>query len=109
MPPGRIMRAIVVERYGGPDVLQVSQREVPRPGAGQLLVDVVAASVNVMDIYQRQGAAGYAGGLPYVPGDEGAGVIAAVGFEVSGFAAGDRVAWASASGSYAIAAQDSIR
>jgi len=93
------MRVVVVERYGGPEVLQVSDREVARPGAGQLLVDVTAAGVNFMDIYQRQGAAGYAGGLPYVPGDEGAGTVAAVGSGVPDFGEGDRVAWADVPGS----------
>jgi NADPH2:quinone reductase len=95
------MRAVVVERYGGPEVLRMSDRAVPQPGPGQLLVDVAAAGVNFMDIYRRQGAAGYAGSLPYVPGVEGAGTVAAVGPQAGDFAEGDRVAWADAPGSYA--------
>jgi NADPH2:quinone reductase len=54
-----------------------------------------------MDIYQREGVKPYASGGTYVPGAEGAGTVAAVGPEVTGFAPGDRVAWASAPGSYA--------
>jgi NADPH2:quinone reductase len=62
---------------------------------------VAAAGVNFMDIYQRTGQPPYRGGVPYVPGGEGAGTVAAVGPEVSGVAEGDRVAWAGVPGSYA--------
>jgi len=95
------MRAVVVNQHGGPQVLEVAEQEAPQPGNGQLLVDVAAAGVNFMDIYRRQGNPPYAGDLPYVPGAEGAGTVAAVGSGVSGFAEGDRVAWPVASGSYA--------
>jgi len=95
------MRAVVVEQHGGPEVLQISDREEPQPGVGQLLVDVAAAGVNFMDIYQRRGAGSYAGTLPYVPGAEGAGTVAAVGPGVSQFTEGDRVAWTGVPGSYA--------
>jgi NADPH2:quinone reductase len=95
------MRAVVVTEHGGPDVLQASDWRAPSPGPGWLLVDVAAAGVNFMDVYQREGRPPYSGGLPYVPGMEGAGTVAAVGPEVTGFAAGDRVAWATAPGSYA--------
>jgi NADPH2:quinone reductase len=95
------MRAVVVERYGGSEVLKVSDRAEPQAGPGQILVDVAAAGVNFMDIYRRQGAAGYAGALPYVPGEEGAGTVVAIGPDVREFVPGDRVAWADAPGSYA--------
>jgi NADPH2:quinone reductase len=95
------MRAVVVREHGGPEVLQPGDWAEPRPEAGQLLVDVTAAGVNFADIYQREGRPPYGGGLPYVPGSEGAGTVAGVGDEVTGFAPGDRVAWASAPGSYA--------
>jgi len=95
------MRAVVVEHHGGPEVLHISDRKEPQPGAGQLLVDVAAAGVNFMDIYQRRGAGAYAGALPYVPGAEGAGTVAAVGPGVSQFTEGDRVAWTGVPGSYA--------
>jgi NADPH2:quinone reductase len=95
------MRAVVVTEHGGPDVLQASDWRAPSPGPGWLLVDVAAAGVNFMDVYQREGRPPYSGGVPYVPGMEGAGTVAAVGPEVTGFAEGDRVAWATAPGSYA--------
>jgi NADPH2:quinone reductase len=95
------MRAVVVGEHGGPEVLQASELPDPSPGPGELLVDVAAAGVNFMDIYQREGRAPYGGGLPYVPGAEGAGTVAATGAGVSGFAAGDQVAWTGVPGSYA--------
>ncbi len=64
-------------------------------------MDVAAAGVNFMDIYQRQGLPPYGGGLPVVPGGEGAGTVAATGSGVTGFAPGDRVAWAGVGASYA--------
>jgi NADPH2:quinone reductase len=95
------MRATVVEEHGGPEVLQLRDRPRPDPAPGQLLVEVAAAGVNYMDIYGRQGNSSYGTPPPWVPGAEGAGTVAAVGQGVSGFAPGDRVAWASAPGSYA--------
>jgi NADPH2:quinone reductase len=95
------MRAVVVAEHGGPEVLQVAERDAPRAGPGQLLVDVAAAGVNFMDIYRRQGQPSYAGPVPYVPGAEGAGTVAAAGPDVTGFAQGDEVAWTGVPGSYA--------
>jgi NADPH2:quinone reductase len=95
------MRAIVVEENGGPEVLRVGERPDPEPGPGQLLVQVAAAGVNFMDIYQREGRPPYNNALPYVPGGEGAGTVAAIGTEVTGFAVGDRVAWTGIPGCYA--------
>jgi NADPH2:quinone reductase len=95
------MRAVVVTEHGGPEVLKVAEREAPQPGPGQLLVDVAAVGVNFMDIYQRQGRPPYAGAVPYVPGAEGAGTVAAAGPDVEGFAEGDEVAWTGVPGSYA--------
>jgi NADPH2:quinone reductase len=95
------MRAVVVAEHGGPEVLKVAEREAPHAGPGQLLVDVAAAGVNFMDIYARQGKAPYVGAVPYVPGSEGAGTVAAVGPGVGGFARGDQVAWSGVPGSYA--------
>ena len=95
------MRVVVGERLGGPEVLSVAERAAPRPGPGEIVVDVAAAGVNFMDIYQREGAGGYRTEPPFVPGGEGAGTVAAVGEDVTGLAAGDRVAWAGQGGSYA--------
>jgi NADPH:quinone reductase len=96
------MRAVVIERHGGPEVLALTERPSPEAGPGQLLVDVEAAGVNYMDIYQRQGLPPYdVGDLPAVPGAEGAGTVAALGPGVDGVAVGDRVAWTGVPGSYA--------
>jgi len=92
---------IVGERHGGPDVLRVEEREAPRPGLGEVVVDVAAAGVNYMDIYQREGIGNYRTEPPFVPGGEGAGTVAAVGEDVTSLAVGDRVAWAGPGSSYA--------
>jgi NADPH2:quinone reductase len=95
------MRVVVGDRLGGPEVLAVAEREAPRPGPGELVVDVAAAGVNYMDIYQREGIGNYRPEPPFVPGAEGAGTVAAVGQDVTGVAVGDRVAWAGPGRSYA--------
>src|SRR6266540_5985863 len=95
------MRAIVVRRTGGPEVLEAAEVPDPQPGPGQLLVDVAAAGVNFMDIYQREGRPPYSPGLPYVPGAEAAATFLTAGLDVTGFPAGTRVAWTGVPGSYA--------
>jgi NADPH2:quinone reductase len=96
------VRAIVVRAYGGPDVLQPEEWDGPVAGPGMVVVDVAAVGVNFADIYGRQGRAPYAGGaLPYVPGSEVAGVVSAVGADVTEFQVGDRVAWSGYPGAYA--------
>jgi NADPH:quinone reductase len=95
------MRMVVGERLGGPDVLRITEQEAPRPGPGQVVVDVAAAGVNYMDIYQREGVGNYRTEPPFVPGAEGAGTVAAVGQDVTAAAVGDRVAWAGPGSSYA--------
>ena len=65
------MRVVVGERVGGPEVLTVAEREAPRPGPGEVVVDVAAAGVNYMDIYQREGVGNYRPEPPFVPGAEG--------------------------------------
>jgi NADPH:quinone reductase len=90
------VRAIVVNRTGGPEVLELEERPDPQPGPGQLLVDVEAAGVNFIDVYQREGR--YPLPLPYLAGSEGAGVVREVGAGVEDVAAGDRVAWAMVDG-----------
>jgi NADPH:quinone reductase len=87
------MRAVIAERHGGPEVLAEVQRDAPVPGPGQLLVDVAAAGVNFADIYRRQGQPAYSGDVPYVPGTEGAGTVAAAGPGSGGPSVGERVAW----------------
>lgn len=91
--------AIQVRRTGGPEVLEYNEVEVAEPGPGELAVDVRAAGVNYIDTYHRGGI--YPLDLPFTPGQEGAGAVAAVGPGVTGFSVGDRVAWQGVLGSYA--------
>jgi NADPH:quinone reductase len=93
------VRAVVVTRHGGPDVLEAGEESSPQPGAGELLVDVEAAGVNYRDVYEREG--GYQREAPCIAGIEGAGTVAAVGEGVAGIGVGERVGWVSAPGSYA--------
>jgi NADPH:quinone reductase len=86
------MRAVVVRDPGGPQSLLVEERPDPSPGAGELLVDVRAAGVNFIDVYHRTGK--YPLPTPFVAGSEGAGVVRAVGSDVTEVAVGDEVAWA---------------
>jgi NADPH2:quinone reductase len=95
------VRAITVAEPGGPEVLSVTDIDAPRPGAGELLVRVAAAGINFRDIYIRSGVGVYAREMPFVPGEEGAGTVLAIGPGVTGFAVGDGVAWWDAPGSYA--------
>jgi NADPH2:quinone reductase len=87
------MRVILIEQRGGPEVLSLVEQPAPQAGPGQIVAEVAAAGVNYMDIYQREGVGGYRSALPFVTGGEGAGTVIAVGPDVTGLAAGDRVAW----------------
>ncbi len=92
------MRAIQVSTNGGPEVLSLESLPDPSPALGEVVIDVAAAGVNFLDIYQRRGL--YPVATPYVPGMEGAGVVSAVGEAVKSFNVGDRVAWGTYIGSY---------
>jgi len=93
------MKAIRVERTGGPEALRLTDVPSPVPAEGQVRVRVEAAGLNFIDVYQRTGL--YPVPLPATPGLEGAGTVLALGPDVKGLALGDRVAWANAPGSYA--------
>ena len=93
------MRAVQVERHGGPEVLAPTEVADPEPGPGEVVVEVAAAGVNFLDVYQRSGA--YAVDLPLIPGLEGAGRVVATGADVVEPAVGSHVAWTDAPGSYA--------
>lgn len=97
------MRAIVVNEPGGPEVLRLEEVERPRPGPGEVLIEVAVAGVNFADVGMRAGMMGgpHAVEFPYTPGFEAAGVVAAVGENVEGFAEGDRVAAVLPAGGYA--------
>jgi NADPH2:quinone reductase len=93
------MRAIQIKTTGEPEVMELVELPTPRPGAGQVLVKIEASGVNFIDTYLREGR--YPTPLPFTPGQEAAGTVAALGAEVSGFALGDRVAWNGTRGTYA--------
>lgn len=96
------MRAVVIEDLGGPEVIKFVEQPDPEPQAGQIVVEVAAAGVNFMDIYQRQGVGGYKpASFPVIQGAEGAGVVRSVAPDVTAFSVGDRVAWAGVPRSYA--------
>lgn len=92
-------KAIRVHETGGPDVLKWEDVDVPAPGAGEALVRQTAAGLNFIDTYQRSGL--YPIALPAIMGNEGAGVVEAVGDGVTEVKPGDRVAYHSAPGAYA--------
>lgn len=92
------MRAIRIHSYGGPEVLAVDEIEVPTPGPGEARVKVAYAGLNFIDIYQRSGQ--YKGQTPFISGNEGSGVVDAVGAGVTEVAVGDRVAWAMQLGAF---------
>ncbi|GAA3621290.1 quinone oxidoreductase [Marihabitans asiaticum] len=91
--------ALVARSHGGGEVLALESRPEPTPGPGELAVEVAAVGVNFIDVYQREGV--YPTEPPFVLGNEGAGVVRSVGEGVSGYAPGDRVAWAFTLGSAA--------
>jgi NADPH2:quinone reductase len=94
------MKAIRVHSVGGPEVLKLEEVPDPQPGEGQALVRVEAAGVNYVDVYFRTGLY-KAPAIPFTPGQEAAGTVAAVGPGVTGVAVGDRVAYTAIPGAYA--------
>jgi NADPH2:quinone reductase len=93
------MKAVYVEKTGGPENLIYGDLPKPQPGPGQALVKIAAAGVNFIDVYYRIGL--YPATPPVVLGNEGAGTVEAVGPDVTNLRPGDRVAYAMSRGSYA--------
>ncbi len=93
------MKAIRVHETGGPEKLVYEEVPVPSPGPDQARIRVQAIGVNYIDVYHRNGL--YKISLPFVPGMEAAGVVDALGENVTGVARGERVAYAMNMGSYA--------
>jgi NADPH:quinone reductase len=93
------MKTIQVNEPGGPEKMQLVDAPDPQPGPKQALVRLQAAGVNFIDVYFRMGL--YKADLPISLGSEGAGVVEAVGPDVTEVAPGDRVAYAMTRGSYA--------
>ena len=89
------MRAVVIDRFGGPEVLSVSTIPSPKPAPNQILVEVESAGIGIWDAAEREGTLAKAFGLqpkfPWVLGSEGAGKVVEVGTEVEDFRVGDPV------------------
>ncbi|MGC1448766.1 MAG: quinone oxidoreductase [Candidatus Sulfotelmatobacter sp.] len=93
------MKAIQVKQTGGPEVMELVELPVPQPKANEAVVKLTAAGVNFIDVYNREGR--YQAPVPFVLGQEGAGMVTAVGADVKSVKPGDRVAWTALLGSYA--------
>jgi NADPH2:quinone reductase len=93
------MKAVRVHKYGAPEVLTLEEIPVPEPKAGEARVKIEAIGVNYIDIYQRTGL--YPLQTPFTLGTEGAGIVDAVGPNVTEVKKGERVGYAMIPGSYA--------
>src|SRR5947209_1883289 len=93
------MKAIQVKQTGGPEALTLVDLPVPKPKPNEALVKIAFAGVNFIDVYFREGR--YPAPLPFINGQEAAGVVAEVGTDVKALKPGDRVAYSGALGSYA--------
>jgi NADPH2:quinone reductase len=93
------MKAIQIKQTGAPEAMELVELPVPQPRANDAVVKLAAAGVNFIDVYNREGR--YKVPLPFVLGQEGAGIVSAVGSDVKSLKVGDRVAWTSVLGSYA--------
>lgn len=93
------MKAIQVQKTGGPEALQLVELPIPEPKAHEAVVRLSASGVNFIDVYYREGR--YKTDVPFIAGQEGAGTVTAVGSEVKNLKIGDRVAYTMVLGSYA--------
>jgi len=93
------MKAIQVKHTGGPEVLEVVELSAPEAKGNEAVVKIAVAGVNFIDVYYREGR--YKAVLPFVPGQEAAGEVVAVGPDVTQVKVGDRVAYTMVMGSYA--------
>ncbi|HKF01892.1 MAG TPA: quinone oxidoreductase [Candidatus Sulfotelmatobacter sp.] len=93
------MKALLVKQTGGPEVMELVDLPVPEPKANEAVVKLAAAGVNFIDVYFREGR--YKAQVPFIPGQEGAGTVTAVGKDVKSVKPGDRVAWTATLGCYA--------
>jgi NADPH:quinone reductase len=93
------MKAIQVKQPGGPEAMELVELPVPQPKANEAVVKLVASGVNFIDVYLREGR--YKAPLPFVLGQEGAGIVTSVGSQADSVKVGDRVAWSEQRGAYA--------
>ncbi|HZE24595.1 MAG TPA: alcohol dehydrogenase catalytic domain-containing protein, partial [Blattabacteriaceae bacterium] len=85
------MKAIQVQKTGGPEALTLVDLPVPKPKANEAVVKIAAIGVNFIDVYFREGR--YPAPLPFVDGQEAAGTVTEVGINVTTVKPGDRVAY----------------
>jgi NADPH2:quinone reductase len=95
----QVMKAIQVEKTGGPEALRLVEVPTPKPKPGEAVLQLKASGVNFIDVYLREGR--YPAPLPFIDGQEGAGLVTEVGSEVTSLKPGDRVAYVAVLGSYA--------
>ncbi len=95
------MKAVVITKHGGPEVLKLEERADPTPAAGEIRVDVAAAGINFADVMARLGLYPDAPKTPCVVGYEVAGTVTEVGAQVEGFSVGQRVIGSTKFGGYA--------
>lgn len=88
------MKALIFEKFGGPDVLHYQEIDSPQMGRDDILVEMKAIGLNFADVYRRKGNYHLAGNPPYICGYEGAGIVNRVGSNVTGIEVGDRIAFA---------------
>ena len=93
------MKAIQIKRTGGPEVLEYVDLPEPEPKPNEAVLKIAAGGVNFIDVYQREGR--YKLALPFIAGQEGAGVVTAIGKDVNSLKSGTSVAFSSVQGSYA--------
>jgi NADPH2:quinone reductase len=93
------MKAIQVKQVGGPEAMELAELPVPQPKANEAVVKLSASGVNFIDVYFREGR--YKAPVPFTLGQEGGGVVTAIGPEAKSVKVGDRVAWTGLLGSYA--------
>jgi NADPH:quinone reductase-like Zn-dependent oxidoreductase len=85
------MQVVQFSRHGGPEVLELVERPIPTPGAGEVLVRTLAVSVNHLDLWARRGMPGLPVPLPFVPGSDGTAEVVECGAGVEAFTPGDLV------------------
>lgn len=95
------MRAVVISRPGGPEVLELTEVPDPRPGEGEVVLEVAATAVNRADLMQREGRYPPPPGASEIPGLEAAGTVREVGVGVTAWAPGDRAMALLSGGGYA--------
>ena len=95
------MRALVCKEYGPPEKLLIEAHSDPVPGAGEVLVDIKAAGINFPDVLVIAGKYQVKVPTPFIPGNESAGIVSAVGSGVTQYSVGDRVIINSTGGAFA--------